>query len=140
MQFLNEAGIDIIQTVGVGGVVQYSQNQFGGEQVLPQTLSTVAPSVSGRVAGFYVITYSAGAATVTVSAPTATVDDGLEIFISSNTNQAHVVAVGAGNLLAGVAAKAQVTLPAFAGAQISLTAYQGKWFLSTFNAAIYTLA
>src|SRR5579863_1637256 len=113
MQYLNEASLDIIQVIGPGSIVQYAQNALGGEQVPPQLLSTAAPSVSGRIPAFYIITYNAGAATVTVSAPTATVDDGLEIFIASNTNQAHVVAVGAGNLLPGVAAKAQVTLPAF---------------------------
>lgn len=138
-QYLNEAGVDIMHIIGYGGNLQYGQNANGGEQVVPLTISTTTPTISGSIPAFYVVT-TGSAATITVNAPVATVDDGLEIFIASNTNFAHVVAVGAGNLLAGVAAKAQVTFPAFAGAEISLTAYQGKWILATYNAATYTLA
>ena len=34
LQFLNEAGVDIIQTIGIGGAVQYSLNQNGGVQYI----------------------------------------------------------------------------------------------------------
>jgi hypothetical protein len=137
LQFLNESGIDIIQTVGLGGAVQYSLNANGGFQVPAQALSA-SGAVNPRLPGFYVIT-KAGVAAITLTAPTAGTDDGLEIEIASNTANAHTVNVGAGNLLNGAGANAQVAFPAFAGAGIYLTAYQGKWFLATYGVGTYTI-
>lgn len=139
LQFLNEAGIDIIQSVGIGGAVQWSLNANGGIQVVAQPLAATGP-LSGRIPGFFVITAGA-AATITLSAPTAGVDDGLEIEIFSNTAFAHVVAVGAGKLKAGAAAPgAQITFPAFAGAGVYLTAYQGAWLVATGGNGTYVVA
>jgi hypothetical protein len=137
-QYLNTDGSDVLQVVAPGGATQYAVGQFGGVQVSAQLLS-VDQTISGRVPGFFVIT-KGSIATITVSAPTAGADDGLEIEISSNTNFAHVVAVGAGKLLMGAAAAAQVTLPAFAGATVYLTAYQGKWIVCTGGNGTYTPA
>lgn len=137
LQYLDQ-GNDLIQLVGIGGGVIYSMNNKGGIQVPPQAL-VASGAVNPRVPAFYVIT-KAGVAALTLTAPTAGTDDGLEIEIASNTNNAHTVNVGAGNLLAGQAAAAQVAFPAFAGAGIYLTAYQGKWFLATYGLGTYTIS
>lgn len=139
MQYLNLDGIDILQSVGVGGNVQVSINANGGLAVVAQPIPTTPFALNGRIAGFFVIT-NAGATTVNVSAPTSGVDDGLEIEIASATNFAHIIAVGAGKLQAGVAAGTQITLPAFAGAEVYLTAYQGKWIVATGGNGTYTVA
>ena|ERR1700676_3663620 len=129
-QWLDEAGIDIFQLISPnGGAVVVSMNSEGGTQVDPQVLPATGP-LNGSLPGLYVIT-ATSAATITVSAPVVTVDDGLEIQISSNTNFAHVIVVGTGRLQLGQTAGAQVTFPAFAGATIFLTAYQGKWIVAT---------
>ncbi len=136
--YLNTDGSDVLQVEGVGGNIQYAISQFGGIQVSAQQLA-VDSTVSGRVPGFFVIT-KGSIATITVSAPTSGADDGLEVEISSSTNFAHVVAVGAGKLQMGAAAGAQVTFPAFAGATVYLTAFQGKWIVCTGGNGIYTVA
>jgi len=138
MQYLNLDGIDILQSVGVGGNVQYSLNANGGVQAVAQLLTATGP-LSGRLPGFFVIT-AAGAATITVSAPTAGVDDGLEIEIFSNTAAAHIIAVGAGKMLAGVAPGTQIAFPAQAGAGVYMTAYQGKWLTATGGNGAYTVS
>lgn len=138
MQYLNEAGLDIIQSIGQGGVVQYSVNANGGVQVPAQALAA-SGAINPHLPGFYVIT-KAGVAALTLAAPTAGVDDGLEIEIASNTNFAHTVNVGAGNLLAAQAAAAQIAFPAFAGAAVFLTAYQGKWIVYTGGLGTYTVS
>lgn len=138
-QYLNTDGSDVLQVVGVGGNTQYAIGQFGGIQVSAQVLAATGP-LSGRLPGFYVITAAGSAATITVSAPTAGVDDGLEIEIFSNTNFAHIIAVGAGKMLAGVAAGTQIAFPAFAGAGVYMTAYQGKWLTATGGNGVYTVS
>lgn len=138
-QFLNTDGSDVVQVVGVGGGLQYGVSQFGGIQVTAQALAATGP-VSGRIPGFYVIT-AGSAATITISAPTSGVDDGLEIEIFSNTAFAHIIAVGAGKLKAGAAIPgAQITFPAFAGAGVYLTAYQGAWLVATGGNGTYVVA
>lgn len=138
-QFLNTDGSDVLQVVGVGGSIQYSINANGGIQVVAQPLAA-SGAVSPRNPGFFVIT-KAGVAAITLVPPTAGADDGLEIEIASNTAFAHTVNVGAGNLLNGLQAPAaQVAFPAFAGAAIFLTAYQGKWMLYTGGLGTYALS
>lgn len=137
-QFLNVDGSDVLQVVGVGGAIQYGISQFGGVQVAAQAL-LIDQTISGRVPGFFVIT-KGSLATITVSAPTAGVDDGLEIEIFSNTAFAHVIAVGAGKMLAGVAPGTQIAFPAQAGAGVYMTAYQGKWLTSTGGNGAYTVS
>lgn len=138
-QYLNTDGSDVLQVVGVGGNIQYSINTNGGIQVVAQPLAA-SGAVSPRVPGFFVIT-KAGVAAITIAAPTVGADDGLEIEIASNTAFAHTVNVGAGNLLNGAQVPAaQVAFPAFAGAAIFLTAYQGKWMLYTGGLGTYTLS
>lgn len=137
LQYLSD-GTDFLQVVGQGGNVLYGVNEKGGSQAVAQKL-TATGALSGRLPGFYVIT-AGSAATITVSAPTAGVDDGLEIEISSSTNFAHVIVGGAGTIQMGQAAGAQVTLPAFAGATVYMTAFNGKWIVCTGGNGAYTVA
>jgi hypothetical protein len=137
LQFLNEAGVDVIQLIGVGGNVQYSVNQFGGLQVVAQPIAA-SGAINPRLPGFYVIT-KAGIAAMTLAAPTSGVDDGLEIEVSSNTAFAHSI-TATGLLLTASAAVNSVTFPAFAGSTVFLTAYQGKWILCTGGLGTYTTA
>lgn len=137
LQYLNINGEDIIQIVGQGGNVIYSMNQFGGQQY-PPTLITANGAINPRIPGFFVIT-KAGIASLTLAAPTVGVDDGLEIEISSNTAFAHVI-TATGLLLTASAAVNSITMPAFAGSTVYLTAYQGKWIVCTGGLGTYVAA
>lgn len=137
MQYLNESGIDILQSVGIGGGVQYSINANGGVQVVAQPIAA-SGAVNNRLAGFFVIT-KAGVAALTLLAPTAGTDDGMEIEISSNTAFAHSITT-VGLLLTSSAAVNSITFPAFAGATVILTAYQGKWIVQTGGLGTYVVA
>jgi uncharacterized 2Fe-2S/4Fe-4S cluster protein (DUF4445 family) len=89
----------------------------------------IAVSASGaiapRVQANYVIT-KAGVAALTLAAPTATTDDGLTITITSGTANAHTL-TATGLLNTGSASVNVATFAAFAGAGLTLVAYQGKW-------------
>ena len=130
-------GTDILQVVQPGGFVQASINEKGGVQYLPG-LITANGAINPRLPGFFVIT-KGSIASLTLAAPTATVDDGLEIEISSNTAFAHVVTT-VGLLLTSSAAVNSITFPAFAGATVYLTAFQGKWILCTGGLGTYVAA
>lgn len=85
-------------------------------------------SASGAVtvsSGTYVIT-KAGVAALTLAAPTAGVQDGTIINISSTTTNAHTL-TATGLLQTGVAGVDLATFAAFGGAGLTLMAYNGKW-------------
>jgi hypothetical protein len=91
-------------------------------QLTPVAASgAIAPNTSGS----YVIT-KAGVAALTLAAPTATVSDGMEITITSNTANAHTL-TATGLFQCGTAAVNLATFAANAGAGLTLVAYQGKW-------------
>ncbi len=82
-------------------------------------------AVNSHVAQTYVVT-KAGVALLTLAAPTATVDDGKIIVITSGTANAHTLT--ATNLLnTGAAENDVATFAAFAGAGLTLMAYQATW-------------
>jgi len=126
MQYLNNPQEDLIQLVNQGGVVAFGINSTGGFQVVPQPI-TASGVVSPFNANTYVIT-SVGIAALTLAAPIATVDDGNEIVIFSATNYAHTL-TATGLLGTGTASVNKATFAAFAGASITLMAYQGKWLV-----------
>lgn len=138
LQFLNEAGVDIIQSVGIGGGVQYSLNANGGLQVVAQPIAA-SGAINPRLPGFFVIT-KAGIAAMTLAAPTAGTDDGLEIEVSSNTAFAHSFTSAGNLLLSTTGVNSSITMPAFAGATVYFTAYQGKWIVATGGLGAYTVA
>jgi hypothetical protein len=135
-QYLDQ-GIDMFQLVGVGGNVLWSVNNKGGVQVVAQPIAA-SGAIAPRLPGFYVIT-KAGIAAMTLAAPTAGVDDGLEIEVSSNTAFAHSF-TATGLLLTSSAVVNSITMPAFAGATVYFTAYQGKWIVATGGLGTYTAA
>lgn len=136
MQYLAD-GTDIFQIVGQGGNVTCSINEKGGVQYLP-ALITANGAVNPRLPGFFIIT-KGSIASLTLAAPVSGTDDGLEIEISSNTAFAHVITT-VGLLLTSSAAVNSITFPAFAGATVYLTAFQGKWILCTGGLGTYVAA
>ncbi len=77
------------------------------------------------------------AAALTLAAPTATVDDFKIIVLTSNTAFAHVL-TATGLLQTGTATVNVATFAAFAGASLTLMAYQGKWNVISLNAVVLT--
>lgn len=90
----------------------------------PQTLSSNG-AIPSHVGHTYVIT-KAGVLADTLAAPTAGADDGIEITLTSNTANAHTL-TATGLLQTGSASVNVATFAAFAGASLTLMAYQGKW-------------
>jgi hypothetical protein len=62
----------------------------------------------------------------TIAAPVSGADDNLSVNIYSSTAHAHTV-TSTGNLSTGSANVNKATFAAFAGAGVTLRAYQGKW-------------
>lgn len=86
-----------------------------------------ADAINPHVAGNYVVK-TGSADLMTLTAPTAVVDDGLVINIWSATAFAHTI-TATSLIAAGVAAKTTITFPAFAGAGVTLRAINGLWHL-----------
>jgi hypothetical protein len=124
MQYLNDGGNDILQSIGQGGNVQVCITTNGGVQVnlIPITASG---AINPGIPGVYIVTLGSAAA-LTLAAPVVGVDDGNDITIISNTAFAHKV-TATGILNTGTASVNSITFPAFAGAAVELVAYQGKW-------------
>jgi hypothetical protein len=119
---------------GVNTIATYVCFVAGNWEVpLTQLVSTfpVALTTNGaippHVGHTYVIT-KAGVLADTLAAPTATTDDGLEIWIVSNTANAHTL-TATGLLGTGSASVNLATFAAFAGAGLGLMAYQGTWLV-----------
>lgn len=109
---------------------QLSRSFLGG-----QVLSADG-AVSPNIAATYAVT-KAGVALLTLAAPTATVDDYKVIVITSNTANAHTL-TATGLLQTGTATVNLATFAAFAGASITLMAYQAKWNVISLNAVVLT--
>lgn len=91
----------------------------------PQALSGSADAIPPHVGHTYVVT-TAGVDAMTLAAPTATTDDGIEITVTSNTANAHTITTS-GLLQTGTASVNVATFAAQKGAGVTLMAYQGKW-------------
>lgn len=89
------------------------------------TAITASGAVNPHVTANYIIT-KAGVAALTLAAPTAVTDDGTEIVISSSTLFAHTL-TATGLLSTGTSAVNLATFAAFAGAGLTLKAYNGLW-------------
>ena len=94
------------------------------QSTTPSALS-VNGAIPSHVGHTYVVT-KAGVLADTLAAPTATTDDGIEITVTSNTANAHTI-TATGLLQTGTASVNVATFAAFAGAGLTLMAYQGKW-------------
>lgn len=89
------------------------------------SLSGSTDAINPHVEANYII-LSTGVDAATLAAPTATTDDGVEIFVSSNTAHAHTI-TAPGLLQTGASAVNVATFAAHAGAGVRLKAYQGLW-------------
>lgn len=106
-------------------------------------LSGTADVIPNHSAGDYEVTNAAAADLCTLGAPTAGDplaggDDGKIIRFTSTSAFAHRI-TSTGNLQTGTASVNSVTLAAFAGASVTLKAFNGKWQIIGSNAAL-TLA
>jgi hypothetical protein len=99
----------------------------GGGITIPPALLAASGAISPHLADDYVIT-KAGVAAMTLAAPTAGTDDGVIIQISSATANAHTV-TATGLLETGSASVNVATFAAFAGAGLTLWAYNAKWIV-----------
>lgn len=88
-------------------------------------LSGAADAINPHVSASYIVT-TAGVDAMTLAAPTAGVDDGLEIIVSSGGAHAHTI-TAAGLFNTGTASVNLATFAAYAGAGVQLRAYNGKW-------------
>jgi NAD(P)-dependent dehydrogenase (short-subunit alcohol dehydrogenase family) len=97
----------------------------------PLTPIAASGAINPHQPANYVIT-KAGVAAMTLGAPTAGADDGVRIYIVSSTAYAHTV-TATGLFEDGSANVNEGTFAAHAGAALTLTAYQGKWFAQEQN-------
>lgn len=117
------------------------QGSFGPDAVEAALLGPfVIHSASGAInphrAGRRLIT-KAGVAALTLAAPTAGIDDGLAIEVVSTTANAHTI-TATGLLQTGSASVNVATFAAFAGASLTLQAYNGKWYVISQNAITFS--
>jgi hypothetical protein len=104
----------------------------GGITLLTGTTDAINPHIAGN---YIIDTGSADA--ITLTAPTAEVDDNLSINIWSDTNFAHVVTATA--LFAnGTALKTTATFAAFRGAGMTLRAVDGVWHVIASSGVTFT--
>lgn len=108
------------------GTVIYAIGPNGAAKI-PVAIAA-SGAVPVRPGADYVIT-KAGVAALTLAAPTAGSDDGVTISIISSTAFAHTL-TATGLLATGSASVNLATFAAFAGAGLSLKAYQGKWLVT----------
>lgn len=100
--------------------------QFTG-LVFALSFLTGSGAVPAHLPNMYVIT-DAGAAALTLAAPTAMANDGNLLFITSSTAFAHTL-TATGLLQTGAAAVNLATFAAHAGAGLCLMAYNGFWIV-----------
>lgn len=98
----------------------------GGGLTNQPSLLAANGAIPPHASGVYVITKSSALAALTLAAPTAGTDDGVTIVVTSNTAFAHTL-TATGLLQTGTATVNLATFAAFAGASITLYAYNAKW-------------
>jgi hypothetical protein len=99
------------------------QKLGGAALVLVPASQSLDPHTANR----YMITKGSIAA-LTLAAPTAGADDGLQIEVTSSTAFAHTL-TATGLLVDGAGHVNSATFPAAGGGAIDLTAYNGKWYV-----------
>jgi hypothetical protein len=120
-------------TVYPGVLTQDAINKLLGGPLVPLFASgAIDPHTAQR----YAIT-KAGVAALTLAAPTAGADDGLVILLVSTTAFAHTL-TATGLLNVGTASVNLATFAAFAGAGLTLFAYNGLWYLDSANAITFS--
>jgi hypothetical protein len=91
------------------------------------TLGGTTDAINPHVPGNYVVT-TAQVNAMTITAPTAGVDDGLCINVWSDTLYAHTITCATAVIAGGdQVVKTVITFKAFRGAGVTLRAWQGTW-------------
>jgi hypothetical protein len=90
------------------------------------TLSGSADAISFHTNNNNFVITSTGVDAATIAAPVSGADDNLSVSIYSSTAHAHTL-TSTGHLSTGTASVNVATFAAFAGAGVTLRAYQGKW-------------
>lgn len=112
-------------TVYPGVLTQDAINKLiGGPFVAILASGAIDPHTAQR----YMITKSTAIAAMTLAAPTAGADDGLNIEIMSSTAFAHTITM-TGLMVDGAAHVNLATLPAAGGGALDLVAFNGKWYV-----------
>jgi hypothetical protein len=128
LSFLGVAGFAYQRNTGVYTRDEQSAlcaNEFKDKYVISGDVA-LDPHTPGR----YIITKGSAAA-ITLGAPTAGAEDGLEIEISSSTAFAHVL-TATGLLQDGAGHVNTATCAAQAGCSFCLTAFNGKWLAANY--------
>jgi hypothetical protein len=94
----------------------------------PFTLVGASGAMDPHSAARYMITKSTAIAAMTLAAPTAGADDGMNIEILSSTAFAHTI-TATGLLVDGAGHVNTATFPAAGGGALDLVAYNGKWYV-----------
>lgn len=91
-------------------------------------LSGTTDAINGHQSGNYVIK-TAGVDAITIGAPTAGLDDNLNIAIFSDTANAHTITAPSAIIASGAAGanKTVITLLAGRGSGVVLRAFNGTW-------------
>jgi len=117
---------------GINTAATYVCNVAGNWEVPITSLVSSQPTTIGangavpsHVSHTYVVN-KAGVAALTLAAPTAGTDDGLEIVLTSSTANAHTL-TATGLLQTGTASVNLATFAAQPGAGLTLMAFNGKW-------------
>lgn len=119
---------------GVNTQALYVCSVAGNWEVPINTLQSFTPqsvTASGALpphAGHTYVITKAGVAAMTLAAPTAGTDDGIEIQLSSSTAFAHTL-TATGLFQCGTASVNLATFAAQAGAGLNLMAFNGKWIV-----------
>jgi len=117
---------NILQITKPDGTVIYAIGPNGAAKI-PVAI-TASGAVPVRPGTDYVIT-NAGVTALTLAAPTPGTDDGVTISIVSATAFAHTL-TATGLLQTGTASVNVATFAAFAGAGLTLKAYNGHWIVT----------
>lgn len=111
-----------------GAYTQDEQNALIGNNLDPSHLIGASGAVDAHTPGRYIIN-KAGVAVLTLAAPVAGAEDGLELYIGSGTANAHTL-TATGLFQDGAGHVNLATFAAQAGAGIFLMAFNGKWIVT----------
>lgn len=111
-----------------GAYTQDEQNALLGNPLDFSHQLAASGAIDPHTPGRYIIN-KAGVAVLTLAAPVAGAEDGLEIYVGSSTANAHTL-TATGLFQDGAGHVNLATFAAQAGAGISLIAFNGKWIVT----------
>jgi hypothetical protein len=112
-------------------------NVVGGIQTPVGTVADGGTAAVPTTGSQVIALVKAAAGTITLTAPTATTDDGKAYIITATTAAAHVVLAGTVGFNAGGTVTDTATLGGAKGDGFTVFAYQGAWYLtSNINATL----